>query len=566
MGLTTAMFTGLTGLNANQFRIDTIGDNIANVNTTAFKSSRAMFQNQFALVMSGGTAPNGPSGGTNPSQLGLGTLLSSVQRNMQSGSIEATGVPTDLAIEGAGFFIVTGPNNQQSFTRDGTFKLDAENQLVSSNGYNLRGYGIDSSFNIVPGTLTDLTIPLGTLSTAQATSVAGFDGNLNANGTVATQGTILHSQVLEQGPGAPATGASLLTQLYDPASPANPLFAENDVITVANARKGGRQVPEAEFTVTATSTLDDYLTFLRNSLGINQDTALGGTPGITVSSLDPPTPGTIVIEGNYGTDNQLEIDLAAIRSTNPNFPTPFNFTEQQEANGESVYTSFIGYDSLGTPVQVKLTMVLAEKSSAGNTWRFFAESADDTDADPVLGATGTITFDNNGRMIASTNDTVSVDRAATGAVSPLLMDLDFSNVTGLTTQQSAMVMTLQDGFSAGTLSRFSVGNDGVITGTFSNGLTRNMGQVAMATFVNPEGLVASTNNLYLVGPNSGQPVITPPQSLGAGRILGGALELSNIDLTREFIGLIAATTGFSAAGRVITTSNDLLNELLLIAR
>jgi flagellar hook protein FlgE len=111
-----------------------------------------------------------------------------------------------------------------------------------------------------------------------------------------------------------------------------------------------------------------------------------------------------------------------------------------------------------------------------------------------------------------------------------------------------------------------VGTDGIITGSFSNGQTRRLGQVALATFTNPEGLVGGANNLFGVGPNSGEPIIAAPQTLGAGRIMGGALELSNVDLTREFIGLITASTGFSASGRVLSTSNDLLNELLLIAR
>src|SRR3990172_6583071 len=106
MGLTTAMFTGLTGLNTNQFRIDTVGDNIANVNTEAFKSNRANFENQLSLVISGGTMPGDVLGGTNPSQIGLGSALGSVKRNFEGGAIETTGVPTDLAIEGDGFFIV----------------------------------------------------------------------------------------------------------------------------------------------------------------------------------------------------------------------------------------------------------------------------------------------------------------------------------------------------------------------------------------------------------------------------------------------------------------------------
>ena len=566
MGLTSAMFTGLSGLNANQYKIDTIGDNVANVNTTGFKSSRATFQNQFAITLSAGTGPSGVSGGTNPSQIGRGTVLGSVQRNFSPGSLETTGVPTDMAIEGQGFFILRGSQNQQAYTRDGAFKLDANNVLVSLDGYRVQGYGIDSQFNIVPGMLTDLEIPIGTLSTARASSLAMFDGNLNANGTIATQGTILHSQAFEEVGGAPATAGTLLIDLRDPGSPGVALFNIGDVITLSGVKKGGRELPERSFTVTADTTLNDYLAFMNDALGINQDPALGGTAGVRVSTTTPPGQGVLIIEGNPGIDNALDVGLASIRSTNPNFPNPINFTEQQAANGESVYTTFQVFDSLGTPVQVKLTMVLESKSNAGTTWRFYAESPHDTDPSPVLGTTGTITFDSNGRVINVQNNTIQINRTNTGAADPLVVELDFSALTGLTTQSSAVVMTVQDGFPTGTLANFSVGTDGVITGIFTNGLTRTLGQVAIATFTNPEGLVGGVNNLFFVGANSGSPIITTPQTLGAGRIVGGTLELSNVDLTREFIGLITASTGFSAAGRVISTSNDLLNELLMLAR
>lgn len=560
MGLTSAMFTGLSGLNSNQLRIDTVGDNVANVNTTAFKSGRAMFENQFSLTLAQGTGPSATSGGTNPSQLGLGSTLGSIQKNLTPGSIETTGVPTDMAIEGAGYFLVRTPTADQAYTRDGTFKVDARKILVSSQGYPVQGYSVDSNFNIIPGALTDLEIPLGTLSTARATTLAGLDGNLNANGTVASEGSILTTQVYQDGGGAAATGATLLTDLRDPSLGLLPMFAVGDVITLANAKKGGREVPDATFTVTAGATLDDFNEFLENNLSINTEAGLGGSPGVSVSG------GAIRIESNRGVDNGIALDLSSIRSTNTTFPTPFDFRQQQSANGESVYTSFIAYDSLGTPVQIDVTMTLESKSTAGNTWRFYTESRGDTDATPVLGATGTLTFDADGRLIAVTNNTIQVTRADTGAVSPLQITLDFANVTGLTSEESTLVTTTQDGYASGTLTGFSVGNNGVITGTFSNGLTRNLGQLVLATFTNPDGLVSATDNLYLIGANSGQPVITTPQTLGAGKVLAGALELSNVDLTREFIGLITATTGFSASGRVISTSNDLLNELLLIAR
>jgi len=561
MSLTSAMFTGLTGLYANQFIIDTSGDNIANLNTTAFKGNRATFENQFVHTLSGGTPPGTTTGGTNPRQIGKGVALAAIQRNFTPGAVETTGVPTDLAIEGAGFFVVDSPNEGRLYTRDGTFRLDALNTLVTSDGFNVLGYGVDGNFQIDRSTLTRLQIPLGSMGMAKATSNAFFDGNLNANGTIATQGSVLRSQELLGAGGVPATAATLLTDLQDAASPGVPLFAAGDVLTFANVKKGGRQLPQRTLTVTAATTLGDLATAMQNHMGISQDPAAGGTPGVTIDAN-----GRILIQGNSGEDNALELDLSAIRSSNVGFPAPFMFTETQAANGESVHTSFIAFDSLGTPVQVGLTMVLVNKTNAGQTWRFYADSYDDTDASPVLGDTGTISFNNDGQVTNVTNNRIRIDRAATGALTPLVIDLDFSRMTGLTTEDSTAVMTLQDGFTTGSLTSFSVGSDGVITGTYSNGLTRPLGQVAVATFTNPEGLLLGANNMYYVGANSGQPRITTPESFGAGRIVAGSLEMSNVDLTREFIGLITATAGFSASGRVISTSNDLLNELLLIAR
>ncbi|HOW73137.1 MAG TPA: flagellar hook-basal body complex protein [Phycisphaerae bacterium] len=573
MGLTSAMYTGLTGLNANQLRIDTIGNNVANVNTTAFKGSRANFENQFSLTLSGGSGPSETSGGTNPSQIGLGTMLGSIQKSFLAGSIETTGLPTDMAIEGAGFFIVRTPTGEQAYTRDGSFKLASDQVLVSANGYQVQGYGVDQDFNIVPGVLGDLVIPLGTLSTARATTEAQFDGNLDASGSIATQGTILTSQVFQEGAsgGPAATGATLLTNVYDTGSNA-PLFAENDVITLSTVRKGangGRQLPEAHFTVAATSTLSDFAAFLNDRLGINADPAAGGTPGVTIGTVAPDE-GKIIIQGNAGTENALTIDMADIQSTNASFNAPFEFTETQEANGESVFTTFIAYDSLGNPVTVDLTTTLVEKNNLGTTWRFYAESAQDSDSSPSLGLTGTVSFNNDGQLTGITNDTLEIDRVGSGALTPLQIQLDFSGVTSLAAPYAAnpstLVMSTQDGYGMGTLSNFAVGTDGMIVGTFTNGLTRSLGQIALATFANAEGLVSDLNNLYRIGPNSGNPMISTPGTLGAGTIASSSLELSNVDLTREFIGLIGASTGFSASGRVISTSNDLLNELMSIAR
>jgi flagellar hook protein FlgE len=163
---------------------------------------------------------------------------------------------------------------------------------------------------------------------------------------------------------------------------------------------------------------------------------------------------------------------------------------------------------------------------------------------------------------------LSIDHANSGAASPLAFTVDFAAATGLSDGSGSSTFTQldQDGLPEGTLRDFAVDEEGFIIGTFSNAHQQVLGQVALATFVNPHGLKLATDNNYVVTANSGDANITAPKESNAGRIRPGSLELSNVDLAREFIGLINASTGFSASSRVITTADELLQELLLIAR
>ena len=143
MALTSTLFTGLSGLNVNQTRLSVVGNNIANVNTVAFKSSRALFKPQFYVTDSGGSPGSDDFGGTNPSQRGLGAVVASIEKNFTPGAIEPTGRATDLAIDGDGFFIIQGADDQM-YTRDGSFSLNASNQLVTANGEFVQGFGVDA--------------------------------------------------------------------------------------------------------------------------------------------------------------------------------------------------------------------------------------------------------------------------------------------------------------------------------------------------------------------------------------------------------------------------------------
>lgn len=564
MGLTSALTTGVSGLDANQTWLDVIGNNVANSNTTAFKESMVQFSPQFYLTDQESTAPTTDFGGTNPSQEGLGTTVASIQQNFSAGQIQSTGVDTDMAINGNGFFIVKN-QGQQLYTQDGAFTLNAANQLVDAQGDFVQGYGVDKNQNINTAALQDMTIPLGQTETAQATQNATMEGNLDASGTPATGASVLLSQELTTvgGTAAPAT-TTLMTDLASTGSDTTPAFTAGETITVAGT-KGGRTLASSTFTVTATSTVQDYMTFLQQSMGIDTSVPDTPPPGVTLQAGTDPDTSQLVITGNTGDDNALELTTGDITTSAGS--SPIGFTDGTDAagytsnpNGESTYTSFTAYDSLGTPIQVNVTAVLESTSETGNTWRFYVDSPQSTTGGLNVGS-GTLTFGADGSLTSSTGTTVTINRTGTGATDPMSINLNFSGVTQLS-GQSTQVVSTQDGFAAGSLNSFSVGTDGVVTGAYSNGQTRILGQVAVANFSDPQGLNDMGGNLYAQAPASGDPQIGTPGANGAGTIDGSSLEGSNVDLSTEFTNMIVASTGFSAASKVITTSDQMIEELL----
>jgi flagellar hook protein FlgE len=579
MASTVSLFSGLSGLSANSRRMEVVGNNIANINTTAFKSNRMLFQPTFSRDFSLGTSPTSSNGGTNPGQIGLGVTLAGTQRNFGNGAISNTGVDTDLAIEGDGFFVVNR-GTEQLFTRAGAFVFNSENDLVTITGDRLQGYAVDENFNVVRGNLTNVNIPIGSLTLAETTNNVNFSGNLKANGDIATTGSAFNLSAAGL-----ATGA-LLTAVGPAGS-----FATGDTVTLTGAARGDKALPDATFTVTATSTIDELAQFLRDAMGIVHeggyvagDPTGAAEPGGITFPVAPPN--TLTLTGNLGTANDIDFtatNLVVRDNTGAAKANPLNIAKTADANGESVRTTFVVHDSLGAPLNVDLTMVLVARDANGSYWRAFAHSADDSDiathlelgarAEPPTGPVPLLQFDNFGTLVSSASVAVELDRANTGASPTLNFNLNFdSNGEGITAladnsaARSNIAAVFEDGARLGVLSSFSVGIDGVITGGFTNGLTRTIGQIAVGAFTNPEGLVDIGNNLFRVGPNSGTPLITEPLNFGTGRMLGGALELSNVDLSEEFINMILTSTGYSAASRVITTTDQMIQQLLTIGR
>jgi flagellar hook protein FlgE len=585
MASTTAMFSGMSGLLANARNLDVIGNNIANVNTTAYKNNRLLFATQFSRTYNSGTSPSENSGGTNPYQVGLGVRTAGTQRNMAAGSPSATGDPRDLAIDGNGFFIVRR-GTQEFYTRDGAFRQNDQGQLVNPAGERVMGYGVDADFNIIPGTLTELDIPLGQLTLAEATTRVQYGGNLNANGALPSQGSRTRLQgtttagyrAITTAVPAPATGnvAETTTRLVDLEDPLLPgtdtaAFSIGQKIELKNAEKGTKTLPTASLEITATTTIADLQTFLARAMGINTAAGTnpdGRAPGV---SIDPVT-GIMTVVGNTGTQADLVLDPGDIRLTNAagEFQRNiFNVTKDAASTGESVRTTVVAFDSLGTPVEVDMTISLESRGINGTTWRYDLESADAT-GDTLQIGTGTLRFDTEGQLINTAEIPVSLDRTNSGATSPLVFNLAFTGSEGalsaLTDVTSEIAAIERDGAPIGTLTTFAVDRDGKITGSFTNGTTRTLGQVAIANFVNPEGLAEIGGNLYQVGANSGDPQVGVPGTIGTGEIIGGALELSNVDLNDEFIKMISASTGYSASSRVIKATDDLMQQLLTLGR
>lgn len=347
-------------------------------------------------------------------------------------------------------------------------------------------------------------------------------------------------------------------------------------------QKGGRSLGASGFTVSETSTVQDFIDFVESASGIQIAQADSANPiPVSENRITGETgslvPGGYIRNGalrfvsNNGDDNALEIDLTAFRMEDElgNITVPnLAFGSIQEAAGTSATTDFLVYDTLGVPINVRVTAVLESRTDSATVYRWYADSPDNQplSGDDVAVGTGLVQFDGNGNFVSATNSRINISRSGIPSASPLQFDLDFQNVSGLATAEASLAATRQDGSAPGVLNSFVVGEDGRIRGVFSNGVTRDLGQLVLARFSNPVGLEQRGNNLFSQGINSGLPVQGEPGENGIGTIVGGALELSNTDMGQDLVDLVLASTHYRANSRVITATQQLFDELLNLRR
>lgn len=445
-----ALFAAVSGLTNHQTAMDVIGNNIANVNTVGFKSSSVNFEESFSQLLQGAELPTDTQGGSNPSQVGLGMEVGSIDENFTQGNLQQSDNVTDMAIQGNSFFVVK-QGQQTEYTRAGNFQPDAEGRLISpTNGYVLQGRMATNG--VLGSALTDIVIPTGMTTPAKATDQITMSGNFDASAST-----------------------------INAADVNNPTDAElND--------------PANAGSVTRT-TKDVY-----DSLG-----------------------------------QAHSVTIVAWKAS----PTTWDFKiDPSELNYDNTKSYSFGPGAASSP------------AGATAPWQF--------------------TFNSDGSINSAASNVPSITfTPAGGTAAPVSITLDpGSGSTGLTSfvGDTSALMRDQDGYAAGTLTDYTIDASGTVTGEFSNGTTQTIAQIALADFNNPAGLTSVGGNMFTVSSNSGTPLVGYSGRETSSTIQSKALEMSNVDLAKEFTQMIITQRGYEANGKMITTSDDMLETLVNLRR
>jgi flagellar hook protein FlgE len=348
--------------------------------------------------------------------------------------------------------------------------------------------------------------------------------------------------------------------------------------------KGGNELRWETMEITAETTVGDYLKFLNESFGIrNAADGIAPDQGAIGKTINGGSQGAAAIDGSFyllgnaGTENALELDVNDMILQTVNGTQQINLgwgqdpNHKQDAVGSSVSSDLQVFDSLGTPIDVRLTMVLESKSNTETVYRWYADSSSNQPADgsAIATGTGTIRFDQNGRLIDASNTRISVQRTQVASASPLdfEFEMNIEALMALATTSPELKQTSNDGAGAGTLYDFTIDSDGTIWGIFDSAggdTRRTLGQIPLATFRNQGGLYKSGDSLYQVSTNSGEAMIGVAGTNGTGTIKSNALELSNTDMGGEIVNMILASAMYRANAKVMTTSNEMMDALLRI--
>jgi len=567
-----ALSAGVTGLQAHQKMLDVAGNNLANVNTTAFKSSRITFSELLSETIKKASQPTATVGGTNPQQMGSGVGVAGITPNMAQGNIVNTGNPLDLALEGEGYFVLSD-GSQDLYTRAGAFGVDADSNFIDpATGYRVQRTGnVGEADSFQTSGNSDIHVPYDVTLEANVTSVITAQGNLSYDATFATPQTqkLTSNIVYTTGGGTTAVGTDIIDEL-DQFSGGSGTGGSLDVgesgtITIDGYRPDGIGLSVGDLTFDVTEAGSETLQDLIDHLNTNVFT--GADAGVTASLVN----GKIVITDAASGYSQTDLTLSYSGDGTLEVPAYFEMTT---VGGDQVKNmSITAYDSLGGKHVLSGAFV---RTDTLNTWDMVLTS--------ITGDISAITMDNRRiKDIEFSASDGSYSGLTTGddaqfvitfphdTSNPQIIAISMGTIgkfDGLTqlAGNSTAVAREQDGYESGRLSTVSVDNEGIVIGAFSNGIKKNIATIQIALFQNAGALEGVGGGYFTPSANSGEAIATQAMTAGAGTVHGGALEKSNSDVATEFVNMIKAQNGFQANARTIRVANDILRELTNLIR
>ena len=565
-----SMYSGVAGLKTHQTKMDVIGNNIANVNTVAYKSQSVTFSElmyQTTQAASGANAASGTAG-INARQIGLGVKTGAINTAIDSqGASQTTNNPFDIRITGDAFFVVSDGSNN-FFTRDGSFYVDGLGNLaMTSNGYNVMGWGVDESTgDIKQDTVKALRIMSAENMTyePEATTKATVSGILDKNDTslTSTSGKIMNLMFYDKlgyaytakfnvkDTDADGTYTVQLASIID---------SENNVVADGSTRSLIEGVTSA--TIDKTTTLSLVQGYEWDETGTPPTLKLpdGSTQSIDMTSITDDN--WALLAKAYGFNNIDEFKSVQFVVQDPtNASKTVEFGIEAYFKNDAIALS----DSSTQNARVLAGATGGKLQNDGvEAQKISLEGAVLLHYDPATGKF-------NG--IAGTGAEKASINLALSLVSENFEDIsvDFSKTTmfnnsGVSTMTAASGdhEKLGAGRKLGNMSGITIQQDGRIYASYDNGMSRLLGQIAAATFANASGLMKEGDNLYSASQNSGEfDGIGVEVTTGGGYMTTGVLEMSNVDLSAEFTEMITTQRGFQANSRIITVSDTLLEELV----
>ena len=545
-----SLFSGVSGLKSHQTRMDVIGNNIANVNTIGFKSSRVTFADTLYQTQTGAAAPSETVGGTNPKQIGLGVGVASIDLLFNDASPQATGKNTDLALSGNGLFVVSrdAQGKDKYYTRAGNFSFDANyNYVMAGSGHHVVGWNADEEGNIdTKGTPTGIQIKDTMRSMgAKATTEVTYKGNMNSSVPTITK------IVNEKGDEVKESGT------YTSAMVAQ----DDDFNTAADDGHGGTvdQTPDASVlrAKTLTLTMSDGTTRTVTAKSSYQYKLGESLPITTITT----------VYDSLGNEHKVPLLFTKLKKDTASLPTGADrwrvTVSPGKYMGKKAGKDVEYLDPYDSRVQEGTTPLVPPLKDSKCTIKEVDGST------TVAMKSQLLTFDQNGKYSGgSGNPTLNLENGAgsiTGAtaVSKMNVTVNLKNLTQYS--GSDTIKADYDGNASGTLKEVNADQSGVLTGTYTNGIKRALAQVAVAQFDNAPGLTKAGANLYTESNNSGTANIKTVNALGV-TLTPSSLEMSNVDIANEFADMVVTQRGFQSNSKIITVGDEMLETVINMKR